>query len=191
MTGKLVWEFGNNFCEHGTIKPLPKKRFWTTPPMLRFPPPFVHAMSFRGNGHRPDQSHFRSPPKLALEGTLYGTFPPPNRTIRFAAPSAVSVLFPFENQYTESMTSALIFFSLFFFFFAKKGILASFALLCKEFFFCWVFSPSLKDFRGQLFYLQLELFYLQLSSFAYSPLRSLLDWLSQSKQKSSNCKQKS
>ena len=36
---------------------------------------------------------------------------------------------------------------------------------------------------GKLFYLQLELFCLQLSSFAYSPLRPLLDALSHCKQK--------
>ena len=27
-------------------KPPPQKRFWTPPLMIRFPPPFVHAMSF-------------------------------------------------------------------------------------------------------------------------------------------------
>ena len=44
------------------------------------------------------------------------------------------------------------------------------------------------QFRGKLFYLQLELFCLQLSFFAYSPLRPLLEALSHCKQKSSNCK---
>ena len=48
-----------------------------------------------------------------------------------------------------------------------------------------------KLFMGELFYLQLGLFCLQLSFFAYSPLRPLLEALSHSKQKSSNCKQKS
>ena len=42
--------------------------------------------------------------------------------------------------------------------------------------------------RGKLFDLQLELFCIQSSFFAYSPLRPLLDALSQCKQKSSNCK---
>ena len=45
----------------------------------------------KGNGHRPDRSHFLRPPKLVLEGVLYGTFSPPqNRTIRFAPPFANS-----------------------------------------------------------------------------------------------------
>ena len=29
-----------------TIKPLPQKRFWTSPPMIRFSPPFVFALLF-------------------------------------------------------------------------------------------------------------------------------------------------
>ena len=74
----------------------PQKRFWNPPPppMIRFPPPVCsRAVIFlRGNGHKPDQSHFLSPPRLVLEGALYGTFPPPppNRTIRFAPPLAIS-----------------------------------------------------------------------------------------------------
>ena len=59
----------------------PQKRFWTPPPMIRSPPPPVcsrNVISLRGNGHRPDQSHFRSPPKLFLEGTpKVVRFPPP------------------------------------------------------------------------------------------------------------------
>ena len=75
-----------------TIKPLPKNSFGPPPPMIRFPPPSVrfHPVVFlRGNRHRPGKSHFLRPPKLVLEGALYGTFPPPqNRTIRFAPPLA-------------------------------------------------------------------------------------------------------
>ena len=67
-----------------------QKRFWTPPPMIRFPPPvcFRPVVFLRGNRHRPGKSHFLRPPKLVLEGALYGTFPPQNRTIRFAPPLA-------------------------------------------------------------------------------------------------------
>ena len=70
----------------------PQKRFWTPPPMIRFPPPLVHALSFslEGMGHRPDQSHFLSPPKLVLEGALRSTqycFPtPPSKIARYFLP---------------------------------------------------------------------------------------------------------
>ena len=62
-----------------TIKATPQERFWTLPLMIRSPPLFVHALVIflRGNGHRPDKSHFQRPPKLVLEGALYSTFPPP------------------------------------------------------------------------------------------------------------------
>ena len=55
------------------------------------PPPLVTPCHFlRGIGHGPDQSHFLSPPKLILEGVLYGTSPPPqNRAIRFALPPPI------------------------------------------------------------------------------------------------------
>ena len=57
----------------------PQKRFWTPPLMIRFPPPLClrNVILLRGNGHRPDKSHFLRPPKLVLEGVLYGTFPSP------------------------------------------------------------------------------------------------------------------
>ena len=57
--------------------------------MIRFPPPvcFRPVVFLRGNRHRPGISHFLRPPKLLLEGALYGTFSPPkDRTIRFAPP---------------------------------------------------------------------------------------------------------
>ena len=64
----------------------PQKRFWNPPPsIIRFPG-FVHAPVIfrRGNGHRPDESHFWRPPKLVFSIVR---FPPlPNRTIRFAPP---------------------------------------------------------------------------------------------------------
>ena len=66
------------------IKPLPKNGF--PPPMIRCPPPlFMPCHFLRGNGHRPDQSHFLSPPKPVL-GRVHSIarFPPKNRTIRFA-----------------------------------------------------------------------------------------------------------
>ena len=63
------------------IKPFPTYDT-ISPPLCSRP-----VIFFRGNGHRPDQSHFLRPPKLVLEGALYSTFPPPpNRTIRFAPP---------------------------------------------------------------------------------------------------------
>ena len=83
---------GENSGEGKTYhKAPPQKRFWATPLMIRFPPPLCsrNVILLRGNGHRPDESHFLRPPKLVLEGGLYSTFSPPppqNRTIRFAPP---------------------------------------------------------------------------------------------------------
>ena len=73
---------GENSGEGKTYhKSAPQKRFWTPPLMVRFPPPpplcSRNVILLRGNGHRPDKSHFLRPPKLVLEGVLYGTFPPP------------------------------------------------------------------------------------------------------------------
>ena len=61
------------------IKPFPKNGFG--PPHLWYdlpPPPFCsrNVILLRGNGHRPDKSHFLRPPKLGLEGALYSTFSP-------------------------------------------------------------------------------------------------------------------
>ena len=69
----------------------PQKRFFgpPPPPVIRSPPPSVCSRNdifLRGNRYRPDQSHFRSPPKLALEGTLYGTFPLPPKIARYVLP---------------------------------------------------------------------------------------------------------
>ena len=48
--------------------------------MIRSPPLCSRGsrpvIFLRGNGHRPDESHFLRPPKLVLEGALFGTFPP-------------------------------------------------------------------------------------------------------------------
>ena len=57
--------------------------------MIRFPPPLClrNVILLGGNVHRPDKSHFLRPPKLVLEGVLYGTFSPPqNRTDTFCPP---------------------------------------------------------------------------------------------------------
>ena len=70
---------GGNSGEGKTYhKAPPPKRFWTPRTYDTFPPPLFTPCHFlRGNGHRPDKSHFLRPPKLVLEGALYGTFPPP------------------------------------------------------------------------------------------------------------------
>ena len=68
-----------------------QKRFWTPPTCDTFPPPlcFRPVVFLGGSRHRAGKSHSLRPPKLVLEGALYGTIPPPqNRTIRFAPPLA-------------------------------------------------------------------------------------------------------
>ena len=73
-----------------------QKRFWTPPPPKNgldpptydtFSPPvcFRPAVFLRGNGHRPGKSHFLRPPKLVLEGALYGTFSP-QKIARYVLP---------------------------------------------------------------------------------------------------------
>ena len=85
---------GGNSGEGKTYhKTPPQKRFWTPPLMIRFPPPLClrNVVLLRGNGHRPDKSHFLRPPKLVLEGGLYGTFsPPPKSHDTFPLPFANS-----------------------------------------------------------------------------------------------------
>ena len=70
-----------------TIEPLPKTVL-DPPPMIRSPPPICsrHVIVFGGNGHRPDKSHFLRPPKVVLEGALYGTFPPKKSHDAFCPP---------------------------------------------------------------------------------------------------------
>ena len=70
---------GGNSGEGKTYhKTSPPKRFWTPPLMIGFPPPLCsrNVILLRGNGHRPDESHFLRPPKLVLEGALYSTCSP-------------------------------------------------------------------------------------------------------------------
>ena len=67
----------------------PQKRFWTPPLMIRFPPPFVYAVSFSLEETGTDQTTnptFAPPPKLVLEGVLYGTFSPPKSHDTFCPP---------------------------------------------------------------------------------------------------------
>ena len=60
--------------------------------MIRSPPLCSRPVIFlRGNGHRPDESHYPRPPKLVLEGALYGTFSPPKSHDTFCPP-------PFANS---------------------------------------------------------------------------------------------
>ena len=57
-----------------TKKNPPQERFWTPPPMIRFPPHLLMPCHFlRQNGHRPDQSHFLS---LGARTLLYVSSPP-------------------------------------------------------------------------------------------------------------------
>ena len=79
---------GENSGEGKTYhKAPPQKRFLNPPLMIRSPPPCSHAVIFpfslEQTGHRPDESHFLRPPK---PGPHCSTFPPPNRTMRFAPP---------------------------------------------------------------------------------------------------------
>ena len=66
---------GNSGEGKDTINPSPKIVLDPPPLMIRFPPlcsrPVILLI---GNGHRPDESHFLRPPKLALEEALYGMF---------------------------------------------------------------------------------------------------------------------
>ena len=76
--------------------PLPKAVFGPPHLWYVFPTPLCsrNVILLRVNSHRPCKSHFLRPPKLVLEGSLYGTFSPPqNRTIRFAPPLAAHQLF--------------------------------------------------------------------------------------------------
>ena len=60
-----------------TIKPLPKNDFGP-PTYDTFPPPFFTQCHFlRGNGHRPHQSHFLSPPNWFWRAHSMVRFPPP------------------------------------------------------------------------------------------------------------------
>ena len=81
---------GDNSGEGQTYhKAPPQKRFWT-PTHDTFPPPFLCSrpvISLRGNGHRPDESHFLSPSKLVLEGgTLWYVSPTPKSHDTFCPP---------------------------------------------------------------------------------------------------------
>ena len=58
----------------------PQNRFWTPPTYDTLTPPPLYSslvIFIRGNGHRPDESHFLRPPQLVLEGAFYSTFPHP------------------------------------------------------------------------------------------------------------------
>ena len=55
-----------------TVLDPPTYETFSLPPLCSRP-----VIFFRGDGHRPDESHFLRPPKLVLEGVLYSTFPPP------------------------------------------------------------------------------------------------------------------
>ena len=69
--------------------PSPKNGFGRPPPppsVIQFPPHCSRPGIFiRGNGHRPDQSHFLSPPKPA-RSFVRSPPPPKNRTIRLPPP---------------------------------------------------------------------------------------------------------
>ena len=63
------------------------------PPTYEIPICSRPVIFLRGNGHRPDESHFLRPPKLVLEpqgGTLQYVFPPAKSHDTFCPPFAVS-----------------------------------------------------------------------------------------------------
>ena len=85
---------GENSGEGKTYNKNPSpKTVWDPRTYEMFPPPISShpVILLRGNGHRPDESHFLRPPKLVWEGALYIIFDPPTRAIRFAPPFAVSL----------------------------------------------------------------------------------------------------
>ena len=63
----------------------------TPPPMIRFPPPFVHALSYDSFSLEETGTDQTNPTFCGLQnwcwrGHTMVRFPPPNRTIRFAPP---------------------------------------------------------------------------------------------------------
>ena len=76
---------GEGKIYHKTPSP---KTVLDPPPMIRFPPPFVHSMSFCLEETDTNQTNptFWGLQKVVLEGALYSTFCPQNRMIRFAPP---------------------------------------------------------------------------------------------------------
>ena len=71
-----------------TIKPLPKNGFWTTPPMIRFPPPFVFALLFSLEETSTDQAN---PTFWGLQNWFWRArsmvrFPPPKSHDTFCPP---------------------------------------------------------------------------------------------------------
>ena len=48
------WDSGEGKTYH---KAPPQKRFWTPPLLIRFPPPFVHALSFSSEETGTDQTN--------------------------------------------------------------------------------------------------------------------------------------
>ena len=84
----------------------PRKRFWTPPAYDTFPPPLCsrNVIFFGGNGHRPDKSQFLRPPKLVLQGALYGTLSPPKiaRYVLPPPPLRIPKVSPFHKSAPET-----------------------------------------------------------------------------------------
>ena len=101
------------------IKPLPKKRFWTPPPVIRFPTPVCSrpVIFLRGNGTDQDESDFLKPPKLVLEGALLLYVPPPPKIARYVLPPP---LCDFPKEWSQ-LRSSWWKFRIFFVFFSFWG----------------------------------------------------------------------
>ena len=108
-TRKLVWiNSGGNF--RGKQRGLENsgesgKTYHKTPPQKRYaPPPPVcsrNVIFVGGNGHRPDQSHSRSPPKLVLE-----VCPPPSKVARVVWPPPLSRCLRINRDKPKGTTGA-------------------------------------------------------------------------------------
>ena len=81
-----------NSGEGKTYQKAPPQKWFGSPPLMMISPPLCsrNVILLRGNGHRPDKSHFLRPPKLGSNGALYSTFSPPN-IARYVLPPPLQI----------------------------------------------------------------------------------------------------